>query len=505
MSIFSTNLAHSTRRRWGLYTGALLFLGMFGSWLVLDFLHERARVLDEMGRLAVHKSQLLSSVFGDAFLSADYVLRDVVDRIDPRRDLAYPDADAGRQRRLHDLLRDKLTTVSGLEDLVLFDRNCVFTAVASRPQLRGFRSRQQFCDSGLVNFSEPLHIQYMPPERSASGQPAVLMSRTLSDGQGRLLGGVMAVIDLGHAQRWLESFSLEPNDVMAIVDNNGIVLVRNPPLAAAMGKPTSPPPGFPPFARMDRTTMFWATSPLDQRERIFGLSRLERFPFIAMVGFDKTRILTGWRHRAWQFLIGFAVLGVVSVLALRAHLTVLRHGEAMRRLAVTDELTGVANRRQLMDIGAREVARARRYQRPLSVLMVDIDHFKHINDRWGHATGDRVIQAMARLLCELIREQDSGGRLGGEEFAAILPETDLAGAHALAERVRAQAACCVEALNDADTPALFTVSVGVACLDTRDDGLDSLLQRADRALYQAKAAGRNRVVQAEAHDAQAAG
>jgi hypothetical protein len=87
------------------------------------------------------------------------------------------------------------------------------------------------------------------------------MSRTLSDDQGRLLGGVIAVMDLGHAQRWIESFSLEPNDLMAIVDNDGIVLARNPPLPAAMGKPTSPPPGYPPFVQMERTTMFWATSP----------------------------------------------------------------------------------------------------------------------------------------------------------------------------------------------------------------------------------------------------
>ena len=497
MSVFSSATAHSTRRRWSLYVGALLFMGVMGVWLALDFLHERARTLDEMGRLALHKSQLLGSVFGNAFLPTDYVLRDIAGRITPD-DLIYPDANTARQRRLGALLRAKLSTAPGLEDLVLFDRHCVFTTVAARTQLLGFRSRQRFCDERALPMPDILHIQYMPPERSASGQPVVLMSRTLADEHGRLQGGVLAVVDLAYAQRLIKSFELEPDDVMAIVDSDGVVLARNPPLAGAMGQLTTPPPGAPPFAKMDRAATFWATSPLDHRERIFGLSRMERFPFIAMVGFDKTRILAGWWHRAWQFLFGLAVLGVVLVLALRAHLTVLRHSETMRRLAITDELTGVANRRQLMEIGASEVARARRYQRPLSVLMVDIDHFKHINDRWGHATGDRVIQVMARMLCEAIREQDHGGRLGGEEFAAVLPETDLAGAQALAERVRAQAACCVRALNDHDEPVSFTVSIGVAMLDARDDGLNSLLQRADRALYQAKADGRNRVAQAQA-------
>ena len=128
-----------------------------------------------------------------------------------------------------------------------------------------------------------------------------------------------------------------------------------------------------------------------------------------------------------------------------------------------------------------------------AVLFMDLDKFKPLNDRWGHATGDRVIQVMARLLCDTIRQQDHGGRLGGEEFAAILPETDLAGAQTLAERVRVLAASCVRALNDGDAPVSFTVSIGVAMLDANDEGLESLLQRADRALYQAKADGRNRV------------
>lgn len=493
MHVFSSTTTHSTRRRWSLYAGILLFLGVTGGWLALDFLHERARALDEMGRLALHKSQLLSSVFGDAFLSADYVLRDVAGRIDSERDLVYPDPDPSHQRRLNALLKAKLTTVSGLEDLVLFDRHCRFTAVASRQQLLGFTSQQRFCASRQLNLAEPLQIEYMPAERSASGKPVVLMSLPFSDAQGQLLGGVLAVIDLAHAQHWIESFELEPNDVMAIVDSDGIVLARNPPLATALGKPTSPPPGYPSFAQMGRTSMFWATSPLDRRERIFGLSRLARFPFVAMVGFDKTRILTSWQHRAWQFLVGFAVLAVVSVLALRAHLTALRQGEAMRKLAITDELTGVANRRHLMEVGAQEVARARRYQRPLSVLMVDIDHFKTVNDRWGHATGDRVIQMMARLLCAAIRQQDSGGRLGGEEFAAVLPETGLAGALTLAERLRARIAECLDAHDDFGMPVRFTVSIGVASLMPDDISLDMVLQRADKALYLAKSSGRNRV------------
>ncbi len=164
-------------------------------------------------------------------------------------------------------------------------------------------------------------------------------------------------------------------------------------------------------------------------------------------------------------------------------------------LAATDSLTGLANRRAFLTQLDHEFARARRYGGPLTVLMIDLDHFKDINDRHGHAAGDRALVAVARLLSDRLRATDFIGRIGGEEFAILAPETRLPDATGLAERLREAIAGLAIGLDDGTTITL-TTSIGVTAHVGDDDGGDRLLARADRALYTAKAGGRNRVAEA---------
>jgi diguanylate cyclase (GGDEF)-like protein len=163
----------------------------------------------------------------------------------------------------------------------------------------------------------------------------------------------------------------------------------------------------------------------------------------------------------------------------------------LQRLATTDELTGTHNRRKLFDIGAREVLRSHRFGRPLSAIMLDIDHFKRINDSHGHATGDRVLLCVALRCQQAIREIDILGRYGGEEFAILLPETDSEHAMEVAERLRSDLEAL--ALPTEDGTLSLTVSIGVAQLGNGADDLPALLDRADAAMYDAKRAGRNAV------------
>lgn len=165
--------------------------------------------------------------------------------------------------------------------------------------------------------------------------------------------------------------------------------------------------------------------------------------------------------------------------------------EELRELATTDVLTGVANRRRLMELGAQELLRAQHSNTPFSVLMLDIDHFKNINDNLGHAAGDAVIQALARVCRESVRTVDTVGRFGGEEFALLLPMTPIAGALKLAERLRATVAA--QQLEWEGKPVRFTVSIGAAEDCARSEDFAALLNSADQALYQAKNSGRNRV------------
>lgn len=163
----------------------------------------------------------------------------------------------------------------------------------------------------------------------------------------------------------------------------------------------------------------------------------------------------------------------------------------LQSLATTDPLTGIANRRQIMEVGVSEVQRALRLAHPLSLLVADIDLFKQVNDTWGHPTGDRVICAVADACLRSVRSDvDIVGRIGGEEFALILPETDGTNAQSLAERLRATvAALPISATENAVLSV--TLSIGVATLSPTCTSFRDLLIQADRALYGAKDSGRN--------------
>ncbi len=160
---------------------------------------------------------------------------------------------------------------------------------------------------------------------------------------------------------------------------------------------------------------------------------------------------------------------------------------ALSEMAATDELTGIPNRRSILEVLGRESARARRYAEPLAVLMIDIDHFKEVNDTHGHAAGDAVLKGVASTLHSTVRDSDFAGRYGGEEFLAILPHQDERGALIAAERIRRKIA---DSEMGPDRLKV-TVSIGVGAMAA--DGVDAMLSRADRAMYAAKAAGRNRV------------
>ncbi|MDG4867442.1 diguanylate cyclase [Guyparkeria sp. 1SP6A2] len=164
-----------------------------------------------------------------------------------------------------------------------------------------------------------------------------------------------------------------------------------------------------------------------------------------------------------------------------------RTEEHIHQLATMDSLTGVANRHEFSRVASLEVQRSQRHGNPLSLIMYDLDHFKRINDSFGHSAGDEVLRTVSEIARQTVRETDLVGRWGGEEFMVLLPQTPLAEAAVLAERLR-------QAVDDHDFPSVrhVTASFGVAGFRP-EDALDSLVLRVDKALYRAKENGRNRV------------
>ena len=183
---------------------------------------------------------------------------------------------------------------------------------------------------------------------------------------------------------------------------------------------------------------------------------------------------------------------LISAWAATSQLQLLLDLMRARNDAAHDGLTGLANRRTAMARLEAEIAQAHRRAQPLALLTLDLDHFKRVNDQYGHAAGDRVLTEFARVLRESLRLGDLGARIGGEEFIALLPQTEALAALQVAERIREQ---CDALRIDSDDGATiaFTISIGLAELAADDDG-PQLLARADRALYRAKNSGRNRVV-----------
>jgi len=188
------------------------------------------------------------------------------------------------------------------------------------------------------------------------------------------------------------------------------------------------------------------------------------------------------------------IIQVIQDITERKHAEeALRESESrLTHLAATDPLTGTDNRRSFFEKGEKELRRAGRYKRPISLLMLDIDNFKSVNDTHGHAFGDRVLQCFVETCRGILREQDVLGRLGGEEFAVVLVEENLEAGRLVAERLRR----AVEALEleNAYVTCRVTISIGVCGWAGEPESLNKALERADKALYAAKMDGRNRVI-----------
>ncbi|BCX81030.1 two-component system, cell cycle response regulator [Methylomarinovum caldicuralii] len=190
--------------------------------------------------------------------------------------------------------------------------------------------------------------------------------------------------------------------------------------------------------------------------------------------------------------VSFSLGALLSLAMFTAFRHIIRQQDRLDFLATTDALSRLTNRGHFMALARKLFTQSRRYDQPLSTLVLDIDDFKQVNDRYGHSQGDRAIQAVARLLREHCRDSDLVGRMGGEEFVMLLPNTTVAGALATADKL-------LKAVEDAPLgekePFSITVSIGVSGRTAADSDLESLINRADQALYRAKRAGKNRVEQ----------
>ena len=405
----------------------------------------------------------------------------------------------------HLVLFDRSSTARFKGDLLLLDKYGNVIADSSRvePKQGNFADRDYFLahafndDTGMF-ISRPFKPRCVCPDNE---QWRISFSRRISSPSGEFLGVAVASMRLAYFDELFKSLNIGNDSTLNVLDKDGILLAQKPMLRDnSIGKSFGNRPNVVRIMR-EGSGSFSSVSSMDHRNRLYTFSRVGNLPLTVMVALSMDEVFATWKRTAYVIsgATGVLCIGLMWLaLLLCRELRLRQHAEQeLAHQAAIDPLTGVANRRTLDAVLNREWSRAHRSGKPLSVLMIDADHFKAFNDRHGHQRGDDALRVLARVISENIRRPaDLAARYGGEEFAAVLPETDTAGALRIAENIRA----AVEQLPPfAAGASPMTVSIGLSTSTGQpNQSLENLMYTADKALYKAKHQGRNCVVSAQA-------
>jgi len=357
-----------------------------------------------------------------------------------------------------------------------------------------FQAQQRNPAAGLF-FSHPYR------SRLRDNKLSIALTRRINDEQGGFAGIALIAIRIEYFQHLIDRVDPGKQGSVFIAMSDGTLLARKPFVARDIGASIAKSLSFQTMATHDAGT-YLSVAAVDGVRRIYSYAHVPGTPLIAVVAPAVDDVLEPWRHRteiavALTFVFG-GVFVFVSWLLAFALRDKQRAQAALVRLAATDPLTRLSNRRVLDKRLDEEWGRARREQQPLSVLFVDIDHFKRFNDTYGHASGDETLIAVARCISSVARRPaDLVARYGGEEFVVLLPDTTAQGAFELAEQIRRKvASLAIE--RGHDTPLAVTVSVGCAsAMPAHGGSALELLATADQQLYIAKEQGRNRTRSAQ--------
>ncbi|MFL1525233.1 diguanylate cyclase [Pseudomonas sp. O230] len=401
----------------------------------------------------------------------------------------------------HLVLFDRSTTARFKGDILLLDKHGEVLADSSliEPKPGNFADRDYFLahafnrDSGMF-ISRPFKPRC---DCDDSDEWRISFSRRISSATGDFMGVAVASMRLSYFDQLFNSLNIGTDSALSIINDEGILLAQKPYLENdSIGKTFASRPNVVRILR-EGSGSFDSVSSVDQQRRLYTFSRVGNLPLTVIVALSGNEVFATWKRTAIviSFATGVLCIGLLWLTWLLCRELRLRHNaeQELAQLAATDALTGVANRRMLDQTLRHEWFRAQRSGKPLSVLMIDADHFKAFNDQHGHQAGDDALRALAKVIAEHVRRPtDLVARYGGEEFSVILAETDSAGAQQIAEHIRS----AVEQLPFvAGVESPITVSIGISTwTPTTDTSLEQLLFAADKALYQAKESGRNRVV-----------
>ncbi|MBV7553681.1 sensor domain-containing diguanylate cyclase [Pseudomonas sp. PDM28] len=404
----------------------------------------------------------------------------------------------------HLALFDRSTTARYKGDILLLDKHGDVLADSSliEPKPGNFADRDYFLahvfnrDTGMF-ISRPFKPRC---DCDDSDQWRISFSRRISSPTGEFLGVAVASMRMSYFDQLFNSLDIGTGSTLGIIDNDGILLAQKPYREPnSIGKSFSSRPNV---VRMlqERNGTFESVSSVDHQRRLYTFTRVGNLPLTVIVALSVDEVFATWNRTAYVIsgATGVLCIGLLWLTWLLCRELRLRQSaeQELSQLAATDALTGVANRRSLDQTLRHEWFRAQRSGKPLSLLMIDADHFKAFNDRHGHQAGDEALRALAEVISANVhRPTDLVARYGGEEFSVILAETGSDGARQIAEHIR-EAVQKLPLVEAGEQP--MSVSIGIATWTAASEiTLEQLLFSADKALYQAKERGRNRVVCAE--------
>ncbi|KJC59189.1 hypothetical protein UP10_19175 [Bradyrhizobium sp. LTSPM299] len=332
------------------------------------------------------------------------------------------------------------------------------------------------------------------PWVTSEGEYLISLSRRISNSDGSFAGVVAGSMRLSYFHNLFRKLNFGPGDSMALFNSDGAMLMRAPFDISKIGQSIRDSQALKQFPAR-QSGSYVTKSVVDHVSRLYVFQQVGHHPLIIAQGLALDGIYADWWQQLW--LIGgvVAALGGFSIVLMFYLVAAVKRRAAaedqLAHLASTDALTGLANRRRLDNTLDVEWRRGMRAKAPVSLLMIDVDHFKIFNDTYGHQAGDAVLATVGRCIATSTkRVTDLGARYGGEEFSVLLPGIGKAGAQEIAEQIRARLTTA-----RASQGELPTVSIGLACLvpDHERTSRD-LIKAADLALYEAKREGRDRVV-----------
>jgi len=439
-----------------------------------------------------------------ALREIDYIMLDVHDDVCRMMPSLARGPRQRETRRINGILERKIKTHPWIFGFGVMNQKGIFVAGVDREgpvkgSVGADRSFREYYSYLATHPDEEVHCSGAFQEMNTKDIWFAYSRVVRANGRRRLLGVIYAGLYAKNMASLFGEGGFAKSGAVAVVDGVGKLLLHIPQVPKADGQRAAYPEldMFLPSVqgRFEGITV----SPWDGQRCISAFHRVDDLPYTIVVSSALSEDLGPWRSQ-----LRYHAAGILSIILLLMG-TALLAGRLLKaknmlevqaieleHQAKTDVLTGISNRRHFFEMAEREMMRARRSEKPMALLMIDIDHFKKINDKCGHSAGDEVLKCLSLTSQGTIRNIDVFGRIGGEEFAIVLPETNLKQATTVAERLRDKLSeTNLKVTGSERVP--FTVSIGVSVLNDEDADIDSLLKRADTAMYQAKRYGRNRV------------